>query len=212
MTAGPTSGIVIVDYTMGNLRSVEKGFSAAGVEGVTISGDPAAVASARGIVLPGVGAFRDVAAHLATSGMREVIAARAGSGVPLLGICLGMQLLATVGLEDGEWDGFGLVPGVCERLPGGVKIPHIGWNTVEKPRSSALLDGIDDGTAFYFVHSYHVVPDDASAVIGLTVHGVPFAAAVQAGPVLGVQFHPEKSSEAGLRLLRNFAAIVKEAS
>lgn len=211
MTAAPGPGIVIVDYTMGNLRSVEKGFHAAGVEGAVVSGDPGVVASARGIVLPGVGAFRDAAAHLTSCGMRDVIAQRVAGGVPMLGICLGMQLLATVGLEDGEWDGLDLVPGVCERLPGGVKVPHIGWNTVEQPRSSALFDGIDEDTAFYFVHSYHLVPDDPSAVIGSTVHGVPFAAAVQRGSVFGVQFHPEKSSEAGLRLLGNFARIVEEA-
>jgi glutamine amidotransferase len=204
-------GIVIVDYTMGNLRSVEKGFSAAGVNDVVVSGDPAVVASARGIVLPGVGAFRDAAAHLADSGLRDVLVERSGAGTPLLGICLGMQLLATLGLEDGEWQGLGLIPGVCEKLPGGVKVPHIGWNTVETPRPSALFDGIDEGTAFYFVHSYHVVPADPSVVIGRTVHGVPFAAAVQSGGVFGVQFHPEKSSDAGLRLLRNFATIVREA-
>lgn len=212
MTADPGTGIVIVDYTMGNLRSVEKGFHAAGVGGAVVSGDPAVVAAARGIVLPGVGAFRDAAAHLTSCGMRDVIADRAEAGVPLLGICLGMQLLATTGLEDGEWDGLGLVPGVCDRLPGGVKVPHIGWNTVEQPRFSALFEGIDEGAAFYFVHSYRLVPDDPSAVIGLTVHGVPFAAAVRTGSVYGVQFHPEKSSEAGLRLLRNFATIVEEAS
>jgi len=211
VTVGLNPGIVIVDYTMGNLRSVEKGFFAAGVGDVVVSGDPAVVASARGIVVPGVGAFRDAAAHLVDSGLRDVLVDRAEAGVPLLGICLGMQLLATTGLEDGEWDGLGLVPGVCERLPGGVKVPHIGWNTVEMPRPSALFDGIDDGTAFYFVHSYHLVPEDPSAVIGRTVHGVPFAAAVQARSVFGVQFHPEKSSEAGLRLLRNFATIVQEA-
>jgi glutamine amidotransferase len=204
--------IAIVDYRMGNLRSVEKGFAAAGVPGVGITGDPEVVARARGIVLPGVGAFRDAAANLASSGMREVLLERVAGGVPLLGICLGMQLLATVGLEDGEWAGLDLVPGDCERLPGGVKIPHMGWNTVDYPRPSALFDGIDEGSAFYFVHSYHLVPSDPSAVIGSTVHGVPFAAAVQSGSVYGLQFHPEKSSETGLALLRNFAVIVEEAS
>ena len=144
--------------------------------------------------------------------MREVLAERVAAGVPLLGICLGMQLLATVGLEDGEWAGLGLVPGVCERLPGGVKVPHIGWNTVDFPRRSALFEGIDEGSAFYFVHSYHLVPSDPSAVIGRTEYGVPFAAAVQSGAVYGVQFHPEKSSDTGLALLRNFATIVEEAS
>ncbi len=212
MTDAPSSAIVIVDYRMGNLRSVEKGFAAAGVPGVSITDDPSVVARARGIVLPGVGAFRDAAANLTASGMRDVLLERARAGVPLLGICLGMQLLATLGLEDGEWDGLGLVPGTCEKLMGGVKVPHIGWNTVDYPRPSALFDGIDEGGAFYFVHSYHLAPADPSAVIGRTVHGVPFAAAVQSGAVYGVQFHPEKSSETGLKLLRNFATIVEEAS
>jgi imidazole glycerol-phosphate synthase subunit HisH len=212
VTDASTPAIAIVDYRMGNLRSVEKGFAAAGVPGVAITGDPAVVAAARGIVLPGVGAFRDAAANLEASGMRDVLLERVAAGVPLLGICLGMQLLATVGLEDGEWDGLGLVPGACERLPGGVKVPHIGWNTVDYPRRSALFDGIEAGSAFYFVHSYHLVPSDGSAVIGRTVHGVAFAAAVQSGAVYGVQFHPEKSSETGLALLRNFATIVEEAS
>ncbi len=212
MTEPSSAAIAIVDYRMGNLRSVEKGFATAGVQGVVITDDPSVVAAARGIVLPGVGAFRDAAANLAASGMRELLIERAAAGVPLLGICLGMQLLATVGLEDGEWDGLGLVPGTCEKLPGGVKVPHIGWNTVDYPRPSALFEDIAEGSAFYFVHSYHVVPADTSAVIGRTVHGVPFAAAVQAANVFGVQFHPEKSSDTGLRLLRNFATVVGEAS
>jgi glutamine amidotransferase len=117
-----------------------------------------------------------------------------------------------VGLEDGEWEGLGLVPGVCERLPGGVKVPHIGWNTVGYPRESALFAGTPEDSAFYFVHSYHLVPDDGAAVIGRTEYGVPFAAAVQSGNVYGVQFHPEKSSDRGLGLLRAFARIVEERS
>jgi len=212
VTDAHSPAIVIVDYRMGNLRSVEKGFAAAGVGGVAITDDPAVVAAASGIVLPGVGAYRDAVANLEASGMRELLVERVAAGVPLLGICLGMQLLASVGLEDGEWAGLGLVPGVCERLPGGVKIPHIGWNTVDFPRRSALFEGIDEGSAFYFVHSYHLVPSDPSAVVGRTEYGVPFAAAVQSGSVYGVQFHPEKSSDTGLALLRNFATIVEEAS
>jgi imidazole glycerol-phosphate synthase subunit HisH len=208
--AAPT--VAIVDYKMGNLRSVEKGFAAAGVTGVTVTDDARVLRSARGIVLPGVGAFRDAAANLDDSGLREVLLERAAAGVPLLGICLGMQLLASVGLEDGEWQGLDLVPGVCERLPGGVKIPHIGWNTVDYPRVSPLFAGIPEGSAFYFVHSYHLAPTDRDSVIGTTEHGVPFAAAVRSGNVYGVQFHPEKSSDRGLALLRNFAAIVEEAS
>jgi imidazole glycerol-phosphate synthase subunit HisH len=202
--------IAIVDYRMGNLRSVEKGLAAAGVTGVVVTDDARVLARARGIVLPGVGAFRDAAANLASSGMREVLLERAAAGVPLLGICLGMQLLASVGLEDGEWEGLGLVPGVCRRIEADVKVPHMGWNTVEYPRESALFAGIPSGSAFYFVHSYHVVPDDPEAIIGTTTYGIPMAAAVRSGNVYGVQFHPEKSSTRGLALLRDFAAIVAE--
>ncbi|MDO8964348.1 MAG: imidazole glycerol phosphate synthase subunit HisH [Coriobacteriia bacterium] len=203
--------IAIVDYKMGNLRSVEKGFAAAGVPGVAITDDPEVLRAARGIVLPGVGAFRDASANLRASGLWDVLLERVAEGVPMLGICLGMQLLVTLGREDGDWEGLGLVPGSCDRLPGGVRIPHIGWNTIDYPQGSRLFESIPEGSAFYFVHSYRVVPDDPAAVIGATEYGVRFAAAVQAGSVYGVQFHPEKSSDLGLQLLRNFARIVEEA-
>ncbi len=202
--------IAIIDYRMGNLRSVEKGFEHAGVADVCVTDDPALVAVADGIVLPGVGGFRDASANLRESGMWDVLVERVKDGTPFLGICLGLQLLADVGLEDGEWAGLGLVPGTCERLPGGVKIPHIGWNTVEYPRESALFAGIDESTAFYFVHSYRLVPADESCIIGSAEYGVRFAAAVQFGPsAFAVQFHPEKSSAHGLALLANFGRIVK---
>lgn len=203
--------IAIVDYRMGNLRSVQKGFEHAGVADVVVTDDPAVIERADGVVLPGVGAFRDAAANLRESGCEEVLLRRVREGAPFLGICLGMQLLADAGLEDGEWQGLGLVPGTCERLPGGVKIPHIGWNTVEYPRESALFDGIEESTAFYFVHSYRLVPTDPESVIGSTEYGVRFAAAVQSGNACAVQFHPEKSSTAGLRLLANFGRIVEGA-
>ena len=199
--------IAIVDYRMGNLRSVEKGFEAAGVPDVTITDDAAAVARADAIVVPGVGAFRDAAANLRESGLWDVLVDRAAAGVPLLGICLGMQLLVTVGLEDGEWAGLGLVPGVCDRLPAGVKIPHMGWNTVDFPKPSPLFDGVDEGAAFYFVHSYRVVPDDPAAASCITEYGVPFVSALEVDNVYGVQFHPEKSSAIGLRVLANFGRI-----
>lgn len=203
--------IAIVDYRMGNLRSVAKGFEHAGAADVHVTDDPAVLAAADGIVLPGVGAFRDAARNLRESGMWDVLRERVGEGTPFLGICLGLQLLATTGLEDGEWRGLGLVPGTCERLPAGVKVPHIGWNTVEYPRESALFAGLEESTAFYFVHGYHVVPDDASCIIGSTEYGVRFAAAVQFGPAaFAVQFHPEKSSDKGLQLLANFDRIVRE--
>jgi len=201
--------IAIVDYRMGNLRSVQKGFEHAGVTDVVVTDDPEVVSAADGIVLPGVGAFRDASANLRASGLESVIRHRIGAGTPFLGICLGMQLLADVGLEDGEYEGLGLIPGTCERLPGGVKIPHIGWNTVEYPSDSALFDGIPESTAFYFVHSYRLVPRDSSAIIGSTEYGVRFAAAVRSGNMYAVQFHPEKSSSAGLQLLSNFGRIAE---
>ncbi|MEA5075007.1 MAG: imidazole glycerol phosphate synthase subunit HisH [Coriobacteriia bacterium] len=202
--------IAIVDYGMGNLRSVQKGFEHAGVSDIVVTPDPAVVAVADGIVLPGVGAFRDAAATLRDSGLRDVVLERTAAGVPFLGICLGMQLLAQVGMEDGEWAGLGVIQGACERLPGGVKVPHIGWNTVTYPRETRLFDGIPEGTAFYFVHSYHLRPVDPSWVIGATTYGIEFAAAVGRGDMYAVQFHPEKSSAGGLRLLGNFGRIVKE--
>ena len=203
--------IAIIDYKMGNLRSVEKGFEHAGVSDVVVTGDADVVERAHGIVLPGVGAFRDAAAHLRESGVEDVMRRKVAQGTPFLGICLGMQLLADVGYEDGEWAGLGLVPGTCERLPGGVKVPHIGWNTVEYPRESPLFAGIPESTAFYFVHSYRIVPADDSAIIGSTEYGIRFASAVQSDNVYAIQFHPEKSSTAGLRLLSNFGSIVEGA-
>jgi imidazole glycerol-phosphate synthase subunit HisH len=202
--------IAIIDYGMGNLRSAQKGFEHAGVADVIVTSDRATIASAEGIVLPGVGAFRDAARELRESGMADTVRERTAAGVPFLGICLGMQLLASVGFEDGEWEGLGVVPGECVRLPGGVKIPHIGWNTVDYPRASRLFDGIPEGSAFYFVHSYHLKPSDPTSVIGSCEYGARFAAAVQVGDVYAVQFHPEKSSDLGLRLLANFGRIASE--
>lgn len=204
--------IAIVDYGMGNLRSAQKGFEHAGVPDVVVTSERSVVESADGIVLPGVGAFREAMRELRESGMAEVLRERAEARVPLLGICLGMQLLASVSLEDGEWEGLGLVPGECVRLVGGVKVPHIGWNTVDYPRDSPLFEGIPEGSAFYFVHSYHLEPADDSAIIGSTEYGTRFAAAVQRGNTFAVQFHPEKSSELGLKLLANFGRVVGSAA
>jgi glutamine amidotransferase len=197
--------IAIVDYRMGNLRSVQKGFEHAGVADAVVTDDPALVEKADGIVLPGVGAFRDAAANLRESGCEEVLRHRVAHGTPFLGICLGLQLLADVGHEDGEWVGLGLVPGTCERLPGGVKVPHIGWNTRVSTRQS-LFDGIPESTVLpYWLSS---VPRDEGTIVGSTEYGVRFASAVQSGNIFGVQFHPEKSSTMGLKLLSNFDRIV----
>jgi len=202
--------IAIVDYKMGNLRSVQKSFEHAGVEDVVVTDSPALIEAADGIVLPGVGAFRDAAANLRDSGIDEVLRHRVGAGTPFLGICLGLQLLADIGYEDGEYKGLGLVPGTCEKLPAGVKIPHIGWNTVEYPRDSPLFEGIPESTAFYFVHSYRIVPRESDVIIGSTEYGVRFASAVQSGNLFAVQFHPEKSSTEGLKLLANFGRLAEK--
>ena len=203
--------IAIIDYQAGNLRSVQKGFEHAGVDDVVVTGDPAQLERADGIVLPGVGAFRDTSANLRASGLEETLRHEVGHGKPFLGICVGMQMLADIGLEDGEWTGLGFIGGVCDRLPAGVKIPHIGWNTVEYPRDSQLFDGIPESTAFYFVHSYRLSPVDSSVVVGSTEYGVRFAAAVQKDNIFAVQFHPEKSSTMGLKLLANFGHIAQGA-
>ena len=201
--------IAIVDYKMGNLRSVQKGFEHAGVEDVVVTDDPALIEAADGIVLPGVGAFRDAVANLRESGVEEVLRHKVGAGTPFLGICLGLQLLMEKGFENGEHEGLGILGGTCDLLPAGVKIPHMGWNTVEYPRDSRLFDGIHGSTAFYFVHSYRVVPDDDSCIIGTTDYGVTFASAIETGNSWAVQFHPEKSSADGLRVLANFGAMVR---
>jgi glutamine amidotransferase len=174
-----------------------------------VTDDPAVIEAADGIVLPGVGAFRDAAANLKESGVESVLRHKVGSGTPFLGICLGLQLLADIGYEEGEYVGLGLVPGTCEKLPAGVKVPHIGWNTVEYPRDSPLFEGIPESTAFYFVHSYRIVPREDSAIIGSTEYGVRFASAVQRNNLYAVQFHPEKSSTMGLKLLANFGRIAE---
>jgi imidazole glycerol-phosphate synthase subunit HisH len=141
--------------------------------------------------------------------VEEVLRHKVGAGTPFLGICLGMQMLADVGLEEGEWTGLGLIPGTCDKLPAGVKIPHIGWNTVEYPRESPLFEDIPESTAFYFVHSYRLSPRDSDTIIGSTEYGVRFAAAVQSDNIYAVQFHPEKSSTMGLKLLSNFGRLAE---
>lgn len=204
--------IAVVDYHMGNLRSVEKGLEHAGVPDVVVTDDPTVVRTADGIVLPGVGGFRDAAANMESSGMRDVVVERIGAGVPFLGICLGLQLLVDVGSEDGEHAGLGIIGGSCERLPAGVKIPHMGWNTVEYSRESRLFEGVPGSSAFYFVHSYRVLPASESVAVGSTEYGVRFVSAVEQENVYAVQFHPEKSSVIGLRVLANFGRIVAEES
>ncbi|MFO0913822.1 MAG: imidazole glycerol phosphate synthase subunit HisH [Pirellulales bacterium] len=202
------SGIVIVDYQMGNLRSVQKGLERVGASAV-ISDDPERVARAEKIVLPGVGAFRDAIHELRrrdlVTPLREAIAA----DKPFLGICLGLQLLFDVSEEGGEHEGLGVIPGRVVRfeVPAPLKVPHMGWNQVVRRQRGGIMESIDDGTYFYFVHSYHVVPSDASCWALESDYGGPFCAAVRRGRLLATQFHPEKSQESGLRLLQAFAQM-----
>lgn len=199
--------IGIVDYGMGNRRSVEKALERAGARPV-LSADHDELRSADGLVVPGVGAFPEAMRRLGAAGLDELITERATATTPVLGICLGMQLLFDSSTELGGAAGLGLLPGVVNRLdPRGAKLPHIGWNEVRWRRESPLTAGLPDPCAFYHVHSFVARPADEPDVIGRSEYGESFASVVGRDPVYGVQFHPEKSSTAGLRLLANFAAI-----
>jgi glutamine amidotransferase len=198
--------IAILDYGMGNLRSVEKALEHV-VETSTISFDPTEVQAADGVILPGVGAFPRAMERVRERGLDELIAERRGAGVPILGICLGLQLLFDSTTELGGAEGLGLLSGeVSELRADGLKVPHIGWSPVRWERDSRLTEGIESGTPFYFVHSFAPAarPDE---LLGSAVYGERFACAAEHDNVFGVQFHPEKSSTAGLRLLSNFAGI-----
>jgi glutamine amidotransferase len=200
--------IAIIDYQMGNLRSVQKGFERVGFA-AEITSDPQRLAAADKVVLPGVGAFGDAMAELRTRGLVEPIRDMIAAGKPFLGICLGLQLLFDVGYEGGEHAGLGVLRGKVVRfdLPVGFKVPHMGWNQGRFVRPAPVLDGLADGTHFYFVHSYYVVPEDPALVAIETTYGHPFCAMVWRDNLFATQFHPEKSQADGLRLLRNFAKL-----
>lgn len=198
--------VCVIDYKMGNLGSVKRSLEECGAS-VTVSEDPKDLAQASHIVLPGVGAFRDGMAHLEEQGWLPHIREAVELGVPFLGICLGMQLLAEKGFEGGESEGLGFVSGEVKRLEPDseeVRIPHVGWNEVYPTRSSPLFNDVPSGTDFYFVHSYHFSPHDERMIIASTPYCGGFASAVAKDNVFGVQFHPEKSSKPGFQLLKNF--------
>ncbi|HET7568275.1 MAG TPA: imidazole glycerol phosphate synthase subunit HisH [Gaiellaceae bacterium] len=198
--------VSIVDYGMGNLRSVANAFAAVGGEPEIVT-RAEQLAEAERIVLPGVGAFADGMRNLREGGWDEALEEEVRrKGKPFLGLCVGMQLLASVGLEHGETEGLGWVPGVCERLANGngLRVPHIGWNDVEFTKPEGLYAGLEGSDSFYFVHSYVLRPEDGSVVSGVCDYGGPFAASIEAGNVRAAQFHPEKSHRAGLRMLANF--------
>jgi glutamine amidotransferase len=199
--------IAILDYGMGNLRSVEKALERVGAE-ASITADAAAVRDADGVILPGVGAFPAAMRRVRELELDALIAERLGAGVPVLGICLGLQLLFERSTELGGADGLGVVPGGVTALQApGLKLPHIGWEPVRWERASELTEGLPTETPFYFVHSFGVRPSEPSCVLGTAAWGERYACVIASPPLYGVQFHPEKSSAAGLRLLANFAEI-----
>jgi glutamine amidotransferase len=207
--------VALVDYGMGNRRSVEKALEHVGAH-VARTAEHGAIAAADAIVLPGVGAFPEAMRRLGALGLDELVRERAAAGVPLLGICLGMQLLFDSSEEHEGAAGLGLLPGTVARLRApGLKVPHIGWNTVAFARPSALTRGLGDAAAFYHVHSYACRPREESDVVGRGEYGERFVSIVERDNVMGAQFHPEKSSLDGLALLRNFvgasAAAVRRA-
>ncbi|CAN5618161.1 imidazole glycerol phosphate synthase subunit HisH [soil metagenome] len=203
----------IVDYRSGNLHSAAKSFqrmaAGTGTGPVVVTADPDIVARAARIVLPGVGAFADCRAGLmAVPGMFEAIERRViGEGAPFLGICVGQQLMADLGREFGETPGFGWIGGTVERLAPadpGLKVPHMGWNALDVLAAHPVLEGIAAGDFAYFVHSYHLVPQDPETLFAVAEHGGQVTAAVGRGTLFGTQFHPEKSQATGLRLIANF--------
>jgi glutamine amidotransferase len=199
--------LAIVDYGMGNRRSVEKAFEHIGAH-VTITADHERLRAATGLVLPGVGAFPRGMSNLRELGLDLVLRERLAAGTPVLGICLGMQLAFDRTTELGGAGGLGVIPGEVRVLEhGSLKLPHIGWNEVTLRTSSPLVEGLPERCAFYHVHSFAPVPANGEDVLGTSVYGVPFASIVARDGFYGVQFHPEKSSAAGLRLLANFARI-----
>lgn len=201
-----SSRICILDYGMGNLRSVEKALEHVGAT-ATIARDGETVRAADGLILPGVGAFPKAMEGVRGFGLDQLIFERRDAGIPILGICLGLQLLFDSTTEFGGAEGLGLLPGPVEELDApGLKVPHIGWSPVRWERSSPLVEGIDSETPFYHVHSFAPQPQ-AVDVLGTAEYGSRFASVAERDNVFGVQFHPEKSSAAGLRLLSNFAGI-----
>ncbi len=200
------SHILIIDYGMANLRSVQKAFQNFGHD-ARISSDPKDIASADKLVLPGVGAFRDAIARLNDAGFADPIRAHIDSGKPFLGICLGLQLLFTTSHEDGVHKGLDVFPGEVVRFPAlpGLKVPHMGWNNLHIVRPAPMLEGVRQRDAVYFVHSYCVVPQDQAIIATLTDYPTPFVSSIWHENVFATQFHPEKSQRVGLTMLRNFA-------
>ena len=196
--------VAIIDYGVGNLRSVEKAFAATGCDAV-VSGDERELRNAERLVLPGVGAFGACMKALNERGFDQLVCERAREGTPVLGVCVGMQLLFEESDEFGSSRGLGLLRGRVRRFETDLVVPHVGWNRIHQQQRHALFEGVDNGSFCYFVHSFYCAPEDERVVVGQTEYGQRYASVVAQGNVCGVQFHPEKSQDVGLRMLRNFA-------
>lgn len=200
------SRVAIIDYGVGNLRSVEKAFAAMDCEAV-VSSDIALLQSAERLVLPGVGAFASCMKALRERGFDSLVQERAAAGRPLLGICVGMQMLFEVSDEFGKTRGLGLLPGRVRRFETELVVPQVGWNRIHQRRAHPLFAGVADGAFCYFVHSFYCEPETADLVVGDTEYGVNYASVVAQQNICGVQFHPEKSQHVGLQMLKNFCVM-----
>jgi len=200
------TSIAIIDYGVGNLRSVEKAFAATGCDAM-VTGDEKLLRTAERLVLPGVGAFGACMKALSERGFDQLVRERVQEGTPLLGVCVGMQLLFETSDEFGSTPGLGLLRGRVRRFSDELVVPHVGWNQVEQVRNHSLFGQVADQSHFYFVHSYYCEPLDKSVIAGEAEYGVKYASVVVHGNICGVQFHPEKSQNAGLQLLKNFAHL-----
>ncbi len=196
--------ITIIDYKLNNLRSLRNTLARLRHD-TCVTSRAEEVAQATKLILPGVGAFGNAMRNLDELGLTEVVIRKVSEGTPMLGVCLGMHLLFTESEEFGRHSGLGILPGKIRRIPDGVHVPHMGWNQLHRKRSDVILEGIDDGSFVYFVHSYSAVPEDPALVIATTDYGIDFPSVVGHGNVWATQFHPEKSQHVGERILDNFA-------
>ena len=200
------SQVAIIDYGVGNLRSVEKAFAATGCDAI-VTADETELRNAERLVLPGVGAFGACMKALSERGFDRLVREKADEGTPLIGVCVGMQLLFDESDEFGATAGLGLLRGRVRRFETDLIVPHVGWNRIYQKRSHALFEGIADGSFCYFVHSFYCEPEDEAVVAGETEYGARYASVVAEKNICGVQFHPEKSQDVGLKMLRNFTTL-----
>jgi glutamine amidotransferase len=203
--------LAIIDYGVGNLRSVERAFAATG-NPATVTDDASVLRQAKGLVLPGVGAFAACMKALSSRGFDALVSERVVSGTPLLGICVGMQMLFEESEEFGNTAGLGLIPGRVRRLPQEKLVPQVGWNQIRKRNSHPILSQVEDEAFVYFVHSYYCDAGDPTIVVGETDYGITYPSVIGRGDLCGVQFHPEKSQAVGLQMLANFANRVRSGS